>query len=348
MNHNIFIQRCIDLAYKGLGIVSPNPMVGAVLVHDNKIIGEGWHQKYGEAHAEVNCINSVSEENKKYIADSTLYVSLEPCNHFGKTPPCSDLILKHQIKKVVVGCVDANPKVGGSGIKKLLDNKVEVIYPVLEDDCKQLNKRFFAFHQKHRPYIFLKWAQTNDGFIAAENCKAIKISNSEVDLAIHQMRSNESAIMVGFNTALYDNPKLTARLGVRVNQPLRIVMDRKNELPPTHFLLADEFKTLILNESIHEKRGVKEFVKIDFNNSIIDQLMNLLFEKNITSLIVEGGAKLLQRFIVADLWDEALVITNTEMNIKKGIKSPVFQNKKLVEKKLFGNNGISFFINIDS
>jgi diaminohydroxyphosphoribosylaminopyrimidine deaminase/5-amino-6-(5-phosphoribosylamino)uracil reductase len=345
MNHDIFIQRCIELASNGIGKVSPNPMVGAVLVYDNKIIGEGWHQKYGESHAEVNCINSVAEENKKYIAESTLYVSLEPCNHFGKTPPCSDLILNSNIKKVVVGCVDANPKVGGSGIKKLVENNVEVIYPVLEKECINLNKRFFTFHEKHRPYIFLKWAQTNDGFIAAQNFKAIKISNEIVNKQIHTIRSQEDAIMVGFNTAYYDNPKLTARLETDVNQPLRIVIDKENKLPKTHFLLADEHKTLILNNEMNAKNGDKEYLKMDFNESLLTNLMNILFERNITSLIVEGGTTLLQSFINENFWDEAIVITNSEMNIGYGIKAPIFQNKNIANNQVIGNNTLTNFKN---
>ncbi|MEY2829491.1 MAG: hypothetical protein RIQ33_1349 [Bacteroidota bacterium] len=336
------MQHCIDLANKGIGNVAPNPLVGAVLVHQDKIIGEGWHQKYGEAHAEVNCINSVSEENKKHIEDSTLYVSLEPCNHFGKTPPCSDLILKHHIKKVVVGCVDANPKVGGSGIKKLVDNNVEVIYPVLEHECMNLNKRFFTFHQKHRPYIFLKWAQTNDTFIAHKNFKPIKISNEIVDAKMHQMRRDEAAIMVGFNTALHDNPKLTARKIEVQKQPLRIVIDKNNQLPTTHFLMNDEHSTLLLNTHFNKTEKNKEFLKIDFNENFIPQLLNELYLKNINSIIIEGGTILLQSFIDKGLWDEAIVITNIHINIDEGIKAPKW-NETSIKSEVIENNLIEYY-----
>jgi diaminohydroxyphosphoribosylaminopyrimidine deaminase/5-amino-6-(5-phosphoribosylamino)uracil reductase len=342
MNHQKYMQHCIDLANKGIGNVAPNPLVGAVLVHQDKIIGEGWHQKYGEAHAEVNCINSVSEENKKHIEDSTLYVSLEPCNHFGKTPPCSDLILKHHIKKVVVGCVDANPKVGGSGIKKLVDNNVEVIYPVLEHECMNLNKRFFTFHQKHRPYIFLKWAQTNDTFIAHKNFKPIKISNEIVDAKMHQMRRDEAAIMVGFNTALHDNPKLTARKIEVQKQPLRIVIDKNNQLPTTHFLMNDEHSTLLLNTHFNKTEKNKEFLKIDFNENFIPQLLNELYLKNINSIIIEGGTILLQSFIDKGLWDEAIVITNIHINIDEGIKAPKW-NETSIKSEVIENNLIEYY-----
>jgi diaminohydroxyphosphoribosylaminopyrimidine deaminase/5-amino-6-(5-phosphoribosylamino)uracil reductase len=342
MNHQKYMQHCIDLANKGIGNVAPNPLVGAVLVHQDKIIGEGWHQKYGEAHAEVNCINSVSEENKKHIEDSTLYVSLEPCNHFGKTPPCSDLILKHHIKKVVVGCVDANPKVGGSGIKKLVDNNVEVIYPVLEHECMNLNKRFFTFHQKHRPYIFLKWAQTNDTFIAHKNFKPIKISNEIVDAKMHQMRRDEAAIMVGFNTALHDNPKLTARKIEVQKQPLRIVIDKNNQLPTTHFLMNDEHSTLLLNTHFNKTEKNKEFLKIDFNENFIPQLLNELYLKNINSIIIEGGTILLQSFIDKGLWDEAIVITNIHINIDEGIEAPKW-NETSIKSEVIENNLIEYY-----
>ena len=274
-----------------------------------------------------------------------MYVGLEPCNHFGKTPPCSDLILNNNIKKVVVGCVDANPKVGGSGIRKLVENNVEVIYPVLEKECLNLNKRFFTFHEKHRPYTFLKWAQTNDGFIAAENFKAIKISNEIVNKQMHIMRSQEDAIMVGFNTAYYDNPKLTARLETDINQPLRIVIDKENKLPKTHFLLADELKTLILNNVMNTKNDDKEYLKMDFNESLLSNLMNTLFERNITSLIVEGGTTLLQSFINENMWDEAIVITNREMNISNGIKAPIFQHKNITSNIVIGNNTLTNYKN---
>ena len=279
--HEKYIARCIELAERGNGFVAPNPLVGAVLVHNDRIISEGWHCQFGEAHAEVNCINSVHTENKKLIADSTLYVCLEPCNHFGKTPPCTDLILENKIKKVVIGCRDENKLVNGVGVKKLLEHGVVVVENILETECKKLNKRFFTFHTKNRPYIILKWAQSVDGFIAGENFKAVKISNSNTDFLMHQMRSKESAIMIGFNTALHDNPKLSARNYCDVKQPLRIVIDKRNELPSTHFLLTDDLPTLILNENKNEKIGDKEFLKIDFHPNWLQGFLQILFERKI-------------------------------------------------------------------
>ncbi len=342
--HEKYIVRCIELAERGKGFVAPNPLVGAVLVHDDKIIGEGWHQQFGEAHAEVNCINSVSEINRKFIVDSTLYVSLEPCNHFGKTPPCTDLILKSGIKKVVIGCRDENELVNGVGVKRLSAHGVGVIEKVLEEECKDLNKRFFAFHKKHRPYIFLKWAETTEGFIAAENFKAIKISNSEVDYLMHQMRTEEAAIMVGFNTALHDNPKLTARNFPISKQPLRIVIDKRNELLKSHFLLADEFPTLILNEIKNEKNDEKEFLKIDFHENWLHDFMQILFKRKILSLIVEGGTRLLESFIQSNLWDEAIKITNRDLNIESGVKAPQIQNEVSFKKEI-GNNLVEIISN---
>ena len=342
--HEKYIVRCIELAERGKGFVAPNPLVGAVLVYDDKIIGEGWHQQFGEAHAEVNCINSVSEINRKFIVDSTLYVSLEPCNHFGKTPPCTDLILKSGIKKVVIGCRDENELVNGVGVKRLSAHGVGVIENVLEEECKDLNKRFFAFHKKYRPYIFLKWAETADGFIAAENFKQIKISNAEVDYLMHQMRAEEAAIMVGFNTALHDNPKLTARNFTNSKQPLRIVIDKPNELPNSHFLLADEFPTLILNEIKNEKNDEKEFLKIDFHENWLHDFMQILFKRKILSLIVEGGTRLLESFIQSNLWDEAIKITNRDLNIEGGVRAPQIQNEVSFKKEI-GNNLVEIISN---
>jgi diaminohydroxyphosphoribosylaminopyrimidine deaminase / 5-amino-6-(5-phosphoribosylamino)uracil reductase len=342
--HEKYIQRCMDLAQRGNGFVAPNPLVGAVLVYDNKIIGEGWHQQFGKAHAEVNCLNSVADENKKFIDSSTLYVSLEPCNHFGKTPPCTDLIIENGIKKVVIGCRDENEMVNGVGVKRLSAHGVEVIENVLETECRKLNKRFFTFYKKHRPYIFLKWAETADGFIAGENFQQIKISNSPIDFLMHEMRSSEAAIMVGFNTALHDNPKLTARNFSNAKQPLRIVIDKRNELPISHFLLTDEFPTLILNENKNEKNSNKEFLKIDFSENWMHDFMQILFERKIISLIVEGGTQLLQTFIQSNLWDESVRIKNYELRIMNGIAAPKF-SIDFSKKETIRNNEIEIYFN---
>ncbi len=342
--HQKYITRCIELAKRGMGNVAPNPLVGAVLVHDDKIIGEGWHEQFGKAHAEVNCISSVLNENKKHIQYSTLYVSLEPCNHFGKTPACTELIIQSGIKKVVIGCRDENKLVNGIGVKRLIDAGIEVIENVLEENCKKLNQSFFTFHKLNRPYVIFKWAQTNDKFIAGENFEQIKISNNQVDYLMHQRRAAEAAIMVGFNTAFYDNPKLTTRNFENLKQPLRIVIDKQCKLPSTHFLLADNFPTLILNELLNKKEGEKEFVKLDFKTNWLNGLMQILFDKKIISVIIEGGRKLLQSFIESNLWDEAIIITNKEINQKNGISSPklIYSNSRNIE---VGNNVIEVIEN---
>jgi diaminohydroxyphosphoribosylaminopyrimidine deaminase/5-amino-6-(5-phosphoribosylamino)uracil reductase len=245
------MKRCLDLAMQGCGSVAPNPMVGAVLVYSNKIIGEGYHQQYGGPHAEVNCINSVLAENKKFIPNSTLYVSLEPCNHHGKTPPCSDLIIQHKIPELVIGCKDPFELVNGTGIEKLKKAGVNIHPFLLEKEAVELNKRFFHFHQKKRPYIILKWAQTDDGFIALPKGIPLKISNEITDQLVHRWRSEEAAIIVGTNTAINDNPSLTNRLWGGAN-PIRIIIDKNLKVPTDHKIYDQSSVTYIFNE-IEEK-----------------------------------------------------------------------------------------------
>jgi len=241
-----YMSRCIELAKLAAGQVAPNPMVGAVLVYEDKIIGEGYHKKYGEPHAEVNCINSVLAENKDLIEKSTIYVSLEPCSHYGKTPPCVDLIIKNKIKKIVIGCKDIYKEVAGKGIEKLKNSGAEVIVDILENECKDLNKRFFTFHQKNRPYIILKWAQSANGKIGSLSGERILISNDYSNRLVHKWRSDEAAILVGTNTALKDNPSLTTRLW-EGNNPIRIVIDKENNLPSTLEVFNHEANTIIFN-----------------------------------------------------------------------------------------------------
>ena len=338
------MQRCLDLASLGSGNVAPNPMVGAVLVYDNEVIGEGFHQQYGQAHAEVNCINSVQQHNKHLIEKSTLYISLEPCNHFGKTPPCSDLIIAHKIPKVVIACTDPFEKVNGSGIKKLSDSDVEVITGILEKEAIELNKRFFTFHQQKRPYIILKWAQSENQYISAFQGKSIKISNALTDVLVHKWRSEAAAIMVGTNTVMLDNPSLTTRNWIGKN-PIRIFIDRNLKIAQTAKILDQSAPTIILNQNINKIEGENDFIQINFDHEIIPQLNELLYQKNVQSIIIEGGAKLLQTFIDTDLWDEARIITNQTMCIENGIASPNFDYKSCFKQEKIENDLIQYFSN---
>jgi diaminohydroxyphosphoribosylaminopyrimidine deaminase/5-amino-6-(5-phosphoribosylamino)uracil reductase len=317
-----YMQRCLQLAANGLGNVAPNPMVGSVIVHDDKIIGEGFHANFGEAHAEVNAINSV--KNKALLKDATLYVSLEPCSHQGKTPPCSDLIIESGIKKVVIGCSDTNPLVAGKGIEKLKRAGVEVILGIMEKEARKLNKRFFTFHEQKRPYIILKWAQTADGFIDRkrnDNTEpALQISNEHSRRLLHKWRSEEQAIMVGTNTARLDNPRLDVRL-VSGKKPLRIVLDKNAELPENLNLFDGSQPTLVFTSKKKEATINIEYATIDFETNVLPQVMNVLHEKQIQSVIVEGGTKLLQSFIDQNLWDEARVIISNAL-IGAGVAAP--------------------------
>lgn len=317
-----YMQRCLQLASNGLGNVAPNPMVGCVIVCDDRVIGEGFHSNYGEAHAEVNAINSVKDKTKLEMA--TLYVSLEPCTHFGKTPPCSDLIIENKIKKVVIACTDTNTAVAGKGIEKLKSAGIEVVSGVLEKEARELNKRFFTFHEKKRPYLILKWAQTADGFIDRKRTDAgepaLQVSNEHSKILLHKWRGEEQAIMVGSNTAKLDNPKLNVRL-VEGKNPLRIVLDRNKELPESLNLFDGSQPTLVFNSAKNEVRNNLEFVSIDFDKNILSQVMEVLYKKEIQSVIVEGGTKLLQSFIDENLWDEARVFI-AERFIGDGVAAP--------------------------
>ena len=337
------MSRCIELAKSGAGNVAPNPMVGAVLVYKDQIIGEGFHQKFGEAHAEVNCINSVAEKNKALIKKSTMYVSLEPCSHHGKTPPCSDLIIQQQIKKVVIGCQDIYKEVAGKGIEKLQNAGVDVVTGILENACRELNKRFFTFHQKKRPYIILKWTQTSNRKIGSENGERILISNDYSNRLVHKWRSEEAAILAGTNTALQDDPSLTTRLWQGKN-PVRIVINKELQLPPTLNIFNNAANTFIFNIFKNSTEGNLKFIKIETGN-FIEQILRALYDLNIQSVLVEGGAKTLQSFIDAGLWDEARVITNEEMVIENGISSPEMKNFKLRKTEKNFSDRIHYFTN---
>ena len=308
--HEKYMARCLELAQKGLGTTYPNPLVGSVIVYNNQIIGEGWHHKAGEAHAEVNAINSV--KNKALLSEATLYVNLEPCSHFGKTPPCCDLLIDQQIPSVVIGSLDHHSKVNGSGIARLKSAGKEVIVGVLANECAQLNRRFFTFHQKKRPYIILKWAQSADGFIAPStktNRQPVWISNTLSRQRVHQWRTEEQAILVGTQTVLDDNPQLTAR-DWPGNNPLRIVLDQHGRLPKDSAVFDSIAETWVLSKN-----------DVDFSNQIASQIADLLYHKNIQSVIVEGGRQTLQTFIDENCWDEARVFTGAT-HLVEGIPAP--------------------------
>ncbi|MDO5105996.1 bifunctional diaminohydroxyphosphoribosylaminopyrimidine deaminase/5-amino-6-(5-phosphoribosylamino)uracil reductase RibD [Capnocytophaga sp.] len=343
---NEMMKRCIQLAYNGLGNTYPNPMVGSVITCEGKIIGEGWHKKAGEPHAEVNAINSV--KNKELLTKSTIYVSLEPCSHFGKTPPCSDLIIKHKIPKVIIGTTDPFAKVCGNGIKKLKDTGCEVIVGVLEKECQKLNKRFFTFHQKKRPYIFLKWAETRDGFIAPETKNEIApkwITNSYSKQYVHKMRSQEQAILVGTNTVLHDNPKLNTRDWFGKN-PLRVIIDRNLKTPRNFSVWDDTQPTLFLSEKTENQLFTNTSVqKINFSKNLPQQICTILYEKNIQSLIVEGGSTVLQQFINENLWDEAFIFKGN-ISFGSGRQAPDFQQKTLIAINEFENDKLFIYKNL--
>lgn len=313
----MWMARALQLARLGAGTVSPNPMVGCVIVHEGKIIGEGWHKKYGEAHAEVNAVNSV--EDKSLLPESDVYVTLEPCSHFGKTPPCADLLVKHQVKKVIICNVDSNPLVGGKGIAKLKAAGIEVETGILEAEGRALNKRFFCSIEKNRPYIILKWAETADGFIAKENFEPVQISNPLSRRFVHKMRSEEDAIMVGTNTARYDNPGLNTRFWTGKN-PLRIVLDKHLSLPKALKIFDNSQPTICYNLLENKVIENTTLVKIEAEN-LLKNIIQDLATRKVQSLIVEGGSTLLQGFIDAKLWDEAIVLKSKKV-LQSGILAP--------------------------
>ncbi len=319
------MERCLQLAKNGLGSTYPNPLVGAVVVCDNKIIGEGWHRKAGGPHAEVHAINSVSDKN--ILQKATIYVSLEPCSHYGKTPPCSDLIISSEIKKVVIGSVDPFKHVAGKGIKKLLDAGCEVRVGVLEKKCAELNKRFFTFHTQKRPFIILKWAQSADGFIAPDqrmrgSRSPVWITNTASRQLVHKWRAEEMAILVGTSTVEADNPSLTTREWWG-SSPTRIVLDRKLRLDPDSAVFNDDAPTFVITEKAapSTNTGNVNFLSLNFQINLAEQLANALYESGLQSVIIEGGKETLQTFIDNGLWDEARVFTGS-VYFKNGVPAP--------------------------
>ena len=315
----------MQIAKNGIGTTRPNPSVGAVIVYQNKIIGEGFTSPHGENHAEVNAINAV--ENKSLLKEATIFVTLEPCSHFGKTPPCADLIVKHQLKQVVIGCLDSNSLVAGKGVSHLENAGINVIVGVLETECRMHHKRFFTVQENKRPYIILKWAETKDGFVApiAKNeIKPIFISNTYSQQLVHKLRSAEHAILVGTKTVLADNPKLNIRSWSGEN-PIRVVLDNTLRIPKNSNILDGSTKTIIIT-SAKDKNIVSSknliFEEIDFSKNIAKQVCEVLSKYQIQSLIVEGGTQTLQSFIDEKLWDEAMVFVGNTSFVK-GVKSPI-------------------------
>ncbi len=340
MNDSFFMKRCVDLARLGSGYVAPNPMVGAVLVHDEIIIGEGYHEIYGGPHAEVKCIGSVTGHLRELIPQSRLFVSLEPCDHFGKTPPCTDLILKHKIPEVIIGCIDKNQLVSGKGVERLRNAGVRVKAGILEKECVDLNKRFFTFHSLKRPYIILKWAQTSDGFIGRSG-QRLHISNAYTNILVHQWRSAEQSILVGKHTILSDDPKLNNRYGTG-RQPLRIILCGR---PFTgNYRVFSEGSSIAFNTEIENEDGNIYWKKVDKENYLGEVLRNL-HQMNVQSVLVEGGAITLQHFIDEGLWDECRIITNTKMEAGNGIKAPVMLQSKLVHSQQIIDDSIQYFVN---
>lgn len=337
------MRRCIELGKKALGSSAPNPMVGSLITHQDKIIGEGFTSQYGGQHAEVNAINSVADIS--LLKEAILYVTLEPCSHYGKTPPCADLIIKNNLQKVIIGVQDPNIKVSGRGIKKLEEAGCEVLLGVLEDECRKHHKRFFTFQEKHRAYIILKWSETKDGFIAPNTDKRRAkpepywISNSYARQRVHQWRSEEQAILVGTNTVLEDNPRLDVR-SWKGTSPIRIIIDKALKLPMDLNIYDKSIRTIILTQVKDETKfqeGI-EYGFIDFEKNLAEETCRILFQKNVASVLIEGGALTLATFIKAGLWDEARIITG-DIVFGTGTKAPHIEGKP-VGIEIIGNNTI--------
>lgn len=337
-----YIRRCIELASNGLCNAAPNPMVGAVIVHNGKIIGEGYHARCGEGHAEVNAIRSVKDES--LLKESTIYVSLEPCSHYGKTPPCADLIISKGIPRVVVGCIDPFSQVSGRGIQKLRDAGIDVTVGVLEDECKNLIRRFVTFNTQKRPYITLKWAESADGFIDAnrENGSPVVLSTPITSMYVHKQRAEHKAILVGRRTALLDNPSLTTRNWYGAN-PLRLVIDRSLTLPSDLRLFDHSTPTLVFTEREKTAEENLEYITLDFSKDILPQILTVLYERKIQSLLVEGGTTLLQSFIDTELWDEIFVEHSAKV-LGEGVKSPVIHKGTVKETEMRDGVCVSHYI----
>lgn len=337
MNHEYYMQQALDLAGKGWPDVAPNPMVGCVIVKNNEVIASGFHRRFGEPHAEVNAINAMPPSADP--SECILYVTLEPCSHTGKTPPCADLVITKSFKNVIVGSADPNPLVSGKGIKKLKEAGIDVATGILEEKVREQNRRFFCFFEKRRPYYLLKWAMTADGFISRvplpKDNEENLITRQEARVYVHGIRAEVMGIFVGKNTVLNDNPHLTTRL-VTGKNPVRMFIDRKLEVPRTYNIYNAESRTIIFNDVKEEKTEHLHFIKLDFDKDILAQISEKLYQMQIQSILVEGGAVLVNEFIKNDLWDEVLVFQNPDVYFNQGLKGPEFALKNTFE--LVGND----------
>jgi diaminohydroxyphosphoribosylaminopyrimidine deaminase / 5-amino-6-(5-phosphoribosylamino)uracil reductase len=337
----LYMRRALELARRGQGAVSPNPMVGCVIVHDEQIIGEGWHMLYGGPHAEVNAIRNV--QDKQLLPESTVYVTLEPCSHFGKTPPCADLLMENKVKKVVICNLDTNPLVAGKGVAKLQKAGIEVVSGVLEAEGRKLNKRFFTFMEQKRPYIILKWAETADGFVARENFDSKWISNAFSRQMVHRLRAEEDAILVGTRTAEYDNPQLNVRNWSGKN-PLRLVIDKQLRLSPKLKLFDGTLPTICYNLHKTEEKAGYSLVALP-EEVFLESLLSDLYQRKVQSLIVEGGSTLLKAFIEKGLWDEAMIF-KAPVTFGKGIQAPLLRGTLVDEKRILDNSLFNYELRI--
>ncbi len=340
--HERYMKRCLQLAASATGYTAPNPMVGALLVHNGSIIGEGFHQRYGEAHAEVNCINNVRKEDLEKIPQSTLYVSLEPCTHFGKTPPCADLIISKKIPHVVIGCRDPFKEVDGKGIEKLIHAGLQVESGTLEKECRELNRRFFTFVTQHRPFVLLKWAETSDGFIANKDHSRIFISNEYTNRLVHKWRSEEAAILIGTNTALHDDPSLTVRHWTGP-QPMRLLLDMNLRLPTRLKIFESLSPIIVFNSKKEGEDNHIQFRMLDSKFPLIPQMLQKLMALKVQSLMVEGGRTLLQSFIDSGIWDEARVIKNEGLHAGDGIMAPRMGNARMIRHERILSDLITYY-----
>lgn len=339
LTDEIYMRRALELALLGNNTARPNPMVGCVVVYKNKIIGEGWHQQYGGPHAEVNAINSVAD--KSLLPKSRIYVTLEPCSHFGKTPPCADFLLEHGVRSVFVCNTDPNPLVAGRGIRKLLDAGCEVHVGLLEEEGLLLNRRFFTYHQQSRPYIVLKWAETTDGFISKPDFEPTSISSELARKLVHKWRTEEQAIMVGTHTALSDNPYLNVREWSG-NPPIRIIIDKNLRLPANLHIFDGSQPTLVYNYERNQQLKNLEYIKVKPAANLIDQILQDLYQRSIQSVLVEGGSTLLNHFLIENSWDEIRVLRSPQL-LQAGIKAPIRPLAGLTQKITIGPDELFMF-----
>jgi diaminohydroxyphosphoribosylaminopyrimidine deaminase / 5-amino-6-(5-phosphoribosylamino)uracil reductase len=341
-DHDRYIGRCIELASHAAGYTHPNPMVGAVLVHAGEIISEGYHRAYGQAHAEVDCLERLPQSMQYLLPQSTLYVNLEPCSHHGKTPPCADMIIARGIRQVVVGALDPYPLVAGQGVHRLRKAGIDVVTPVLEPDCRVLNKRFYTLHELHRPYIILKWAQSADGYLAPLDHQPYWLTCATSRTLVHKWRATEQAILIGAQTAIIDDPQLNTRLWAGGRSPIKILIDPMLRVPLSARLYSDEQRVIVYNTIKTDTCGHIDYQQVDMTHGLASMLADL-HSRNIASVMIEGGAATLQHFIDAGLWDEARVFTTPSL-LGKGLAAPRLSTIA-IDTQLVDIDSLSIFLN---